>query len=667
MPRILILALIIFTLMPVSLAEENLDVLNGMVGDIAAKDMMRNYLDGKAAEAFAARKAELATVKSRDEADAYAAQRRVDFARQLGGFPEKTPLNVRWRGNGSGHGFRYDKVTYESRPGFLVTAVAYLPLDRKAAPYPAVLIPCGHSANGKAEAAYQRAAISLARNGIAAMIYDPFGQGERYYYYKEDGTLEFGTTLQHTVAGVGAILTGLNTATYRVWDGMRGIDYLLSRDDIDPKRIGCTGNSGGGTLTSYIMALDPRVLAAAPSCYLTNFERIFATIGPQDAEQNVFGLLAHGIDQPDYILMRAPKPTLMCVATQDFFGIDGSWDTFRQAKGFYGRYGLSEQVDLIEADDVHGFSKPRREAMVRFMTRWFFGVQKTIVEPDFDVLSEKEVLCTPTGRTIDEENSISIPELSQQRNNGFAKQRAELWKNPSKALAQVAESIALRDPVEFQNPAIERKEALQRTGYTITHLTISPEAGIVIPGVLFEPEGESKAATLYCNDQGKAADAQVGGPIEARVLAGETVLAVDLRGFGETISDRSYKSWAPYVGADWQDYYHAYLLGKTHVGMRVEDILSAVPLLSDKGALELVAHGQAVIPALHAAALANDQFAKVTLDGGPPSWTDVVNTPRAAQQLVNSVHGALLYYDLPNLAQSLGDKLSWENAAVREF
>ena len=91
-----------------------------------------------------------------------------------------------------------------------------------------------------------------------------------------------------------ASCSGSNTARFEIWDGMRAIDYLQSRPEIDPQRIGCTGNSGGGTQTSYLMALDDRIHAAAPSCYITSLPRLLATIGPQDSEQHLFGQLAVG-------------------------------------------------------------------------------------------------------------------------------------------------------------------------------------------------------------------------------------------------------------------------------------------------------------------------------------------------------------------------------------
>ena len=89
------------------------------------------------------------------------------------------------------------------------------------------------------------------------------------------------------MAGIGAILVGRQLASYRIWDGIRALDYLASRPEIDSARLACTGNSGGGTMTSYLMALDDRIAVAAPSCFITSLERLFATIGPQDAEQNI--------------------------------------------------------------------------------------------------------------------------------------------------------------------------------------------------------------------------------------------------------------------------------------------------------------------------------------------------------------------------------------------
>src|SRR5262249_23604046 len=274
--------------------------------------MLHTYLLAECQKHFNARRQTIAALKTPDDIRRRQTELRERFIEALGGFPSKTPLNARTVGTLKGDGFRVERVVYESRSNHHVTALFYIPEGK--APFPGVLMPCGHSANGKAVEAYQRACILMAKNGLAVLCYDPIGQGERIQLLDRLGKPAIaGSTSEHTMAGVGALLVGSSTATYRIWDGIRSLDYLASRPEVDPKRLGCTGNSGGGTLTAYLMALDDRIVAAAPSCYITSLERLFATIGPQDAEQNITGQVAFSMEHADYLTMRAPRPTLVCV------------------------------------------------------------------------------------------------------------------------------------------------------------------------------------------------------------------------------------------------------------------------------------------------------------------------------------------------------------------
>ena len=177
--------------------------------------------------------------------------------RSLGDLPDRTPLNPKVVGTLTRKGYRVEKVIFESRPNHHVTANLYLPEGKP--PFPGVLLPCGHSDNGKAYEDYQRACILLARNGMAVLCYDPIGQGERFQLLDLEGKPVVRGTTEHTMAGIGALLVGRQLAGYRIWDGFRALDYLASRPEVDPDRLGCTGNSGGGTLTAYLMALDDRI------------------------------------------------------------------------------------------------------------------------------------------------------------------------------------------------------------------------------------------------------------------------------------------------------------------------------------------------------------------------------------------------------------------------
>lgn len=648
-------------LMAAFAGADSFTLLAGGIDGAHAAEMMNRYFMRQAEEAFAARTARYEALETEDDIRAYQSDMRMFFETQLGGFPERTPLNARTIESGARNGFRYEKVIFESRPGLFVTGLLFLP--KTPGPYPGVIVPCGHSANGKAADPYQRICMLLAENGMAAFIYDPVSQGERYTYLKDDGTPEFGATLEHTLLGVGAILTGTNLAMYRIWDGMRAIDYLIERDDIDPERIGCTGNSGGGTLTSYLMALDERIQCAAPNCYLTTFERLLNTIGPQDAEQNIFGQVAYGLDHADYLHLRAPKPTLIGAATQDFFDISGTWTTYREAKRLFSRLGYSERVSIIEDDAQHGFTQPLREATARWMSRWLLEKDHVIVEPDFEVFTDEEALVTPNGQVMLLEGAISVLDLNAQRESILREQRRAFRETTDDEafLAQVRRLTGVKD-ADAAPPDADKVGEIRNDGYRLEQWLLYPEPGIVLPAVWAVPDVWSGDLVIVVHPQGKAAVFEEIGAGPALLAEGHAVFAPDLRGWGETNTRDNPKGWQRQIGADWQNYFFGYLLGRSHVGMRTADIRDAARHVHAKldrtpRRIRLTASGHATPPALHAAALYQDLFDHVLLEDGIPSWSEVVKTPRARQQLINAVHDALSWYDLPDLAALLPDDM----------
>ena len=625
-------------------------LLNGQIEEKPAAEMMKWYFLDQVKKACDDRSEAYDSLKTPEDIIAYQRKLHTFFVTQLGGLPERTPLNAQTVAQGERDLFRFEKIIYESRPNHFVTALLYLPKTK--APWPGIIVPCGHSVNGKASEAYQRACMLLAANGMAVLCYDPIGQGERYAYLTEEGKAEFGSTLEHTLLGIGAILTGTNTAAYRIWDGMRAIDYLQSRDDIIADRIGCTGNSGGGTLTSYLMALDERIVCAAPSCYLTSFDRLLNTIGAQDAEQNIYGQIAFGMDHADYVHMRAPKPTLMCTATKDFFDITGSWNTFREAKRLFTRLGYAERMDIIEYDAEHGFSQPLREGAARWMSRWLLEQDRVITEPDFTIFSDEEAQCSPQGQVMLMDNALSVLDLNAMRADQLKEKRAAFRKESSdeELRNKVKELIAYTET--SPRPEFATVEVITVDDVTYETFQIKPEDGVVLPAILATPKEFSGDYILVLHESGKSAVFDKNGIGANMLKAGNAVLAVDLRGMGETQGSQSPNGWHPYVGSDWKDYFTAYLLGKSYVGMRVTDIHAVTGWLKaykNTRSVQLVATGNATVPALHAAVLYPDLFAHITLKDGIPSWEKVVKTPRAKCQLINAVHDALSWYDLPDL------------------
>lgn len=630
--------------------------------------MLREYFDARRAPLHEARKNAVAAIDTPDAVRQRAGEMRRLFVDALGGFPERTPLNARVVGSGEGEGFRYERILYESLPDYPVTAVLFLP--DTPGPYPAVLVPCGHSDNGKASELYQRACILLARHGIAALIYDPIGQGERYLYLDEHNRPLFGTTQEHTTVGVGCMLTGTNLAMYRIWDGMRGLDYLQSRADIDGERLGCTGNSGGGTLTSYLMALDDRIVAAAPSCYLTTFDHLLTAIGPQDAEQNIAGQLLYGMDHADYITMRAPKPTLMCVAKQDYFPVAGARETFEEAKRLYTILGQPERIAMVEADEKHGFSTVLRVGAVNLMRRWLLDETEPIADEELEVLSESEMQCSQSGQIYTEPGYRSLNDILIERSKVLESGREWLRKAAPDALREeIRKVFGPRASLAFDMHQGETQE--NKTAARITLTDSATGARRLIPLDWYHPANPGAEAVLYLHDLGRANVAE-DSRLPLWLAEGKHVIAADLSGIGATLSDEN-KRWAGIPGADWPDFFRAYLISENIAWLRATEIEAIVlSRFWGDGLVEIVAHRDLTVPALHAAYFtcggSEKHLSKVSLEGGIPSWQAVIDARRAKHQLMNVVPGALEVYDLPDLAAALPEgMLNWRPDAVPVF
>ncbi len=208
------------------------------------------------------RRARLESVRTEPDLLRLQAELRTKLLRMLGGLPStRTPLNAQITGRIQMAGYHIEKLIFESLPGIFVTALVYVP-DEGRAPHPAVLVPAGHSTNGKAY--YQALCQRLVRRGYVVIAWDPVGQGERSQFWDATrGRSRYNLICgEHAVLGNLAYLAGANLARWEVWDGMRALDYLLTRPEVDHGRISITGTSGGGFQTALIAALD----RADPGC-----------------------------------------------------------------------------------------------------------------------------------------------------------------------------------------------------------------------------------------------------------------------------------------------------------------------------------------------------------------------------------------------------------------
>ena len=687
-PCVIIALSLVFSILV--LADDSLRVLGDDAGKALDQELMREFYErvDDRTKAFEA-------IKSRGDCLKWQSDRKEFFLTQIGGLPERTPLNARTVRELEGEGYRVENVLFESRPNHHVSGNLYLP--KVEGPWPGVLVPCGHSHTGKAAGGYQRTAILLARNGMAAFCYDPIGQGERYQsldFEKENQffpsllprkleaphpRVQFLCTVEHTMMGIGSTLLGSNIAQYRIWDGMRAIDYLQSRDDILAEKIGCVGNSGGGTMTAYLGALDDRIVASMPICYLTTFRRLMETKGPQDGEQNIFGQIAFGMDEADYVIMRAPKPTMIGASTRDAtFDIGGTWDLFREAKRFYTRLGYPERVDLSEPDLRHGMYLPHREVAARWMHRWLLGEERDIREVDPSSLpdpitdeqwlelsegvwTKEELYCSPEGQVMLMPGERSVFEINATLELKLRSEREARWQK----LSEEEKRKRIRTTIGCEGKAKEAQwktiATLERDGYTIEKVILEgSENRIDLPGLLFLPRTSVAAAApvLYLHGTSMKEDAGPGKEIQKMVEDGHIVLAAELSGIGETETGLGKGDYGRgRFGQDLQEIVLAYLLGKSFVGIRTDDALrwsAALREHTGSDGVAVFAGGEASIPALHAAALSPNEFLQVELSKMIPSWAAILSSSENLNQLVNTVHGALQHYDLPDLVDLAG-------------
>lgn len=606
----------------------------------------------------------------KDIAD-YQTRLRTEFIDRIGGIPRPAALNAKVTGTIQKQGYSVEKILFESQPKFYVTGGLFLPDPKKfPPPWPAVLVVCGHSTEGKQQLGYQSGTALAALNGLAALIIDPVGQGERMQVLTDEGKPAIkGSTTEHTVLGTGAILVGWNTARWMIGDGMAAIDYLQSREDIQGDRIGCMGNSGGGTQTSYLMALDERITAAAPSCYITSFKRLLETIGPQDAEQNIYGQIELGMDHADYLMMRAPKPTMIASATQDFFDIQGTWGAFRDAKRLFQRFGAGRNIELVEVDATHGWHPMIRQASVQFMVQHLAGRITEVADTAIETLSVEEMNVTPEGQILLLPEAVSAFDHVRQEADRLAQARAAASPDATMLRETIRRTAVIRGLAKLPAPKVQSLPETKIGNLTYQAVKLHVSDDIYLPGLIARPDksatsenqkAKGSQVTFLVLAEGKDAATGANGEVEKRVANGETVFLLDLRGTGETlpIGKRWYHER---FGANGGNATVAYLLGKSMVGLRAEDCLVATRWIAETEGVErvnLVVSGELTIPALHAAALEPQLFEQVQLRDGSESWSEVAASPFSDNQIAGLVHGVLRNYDLPDLAKLVGDRPS---------
>jgi hypothetical protein len=302
-------------------------------------------------------------------------------------------------------------------------------------------------------------------------------------------------------------------------------------------------------------------------------------------------------------------------------------------------------VDLVESPTSHGYPKQQREAMARWMRRWLLETDDAVTEGDFAIAKDADLYCTRTGQVLEDLKGVSAFDLNALRADQLQNARnLRQVPPPGQQQAEVRRLLGL--PGTIRPAAVKELGEVKRDGHVIRRLLFEAEAGMPVPGLLFE--AGKGPLVVYLHEGGKGADAGPGGPIEKLVRDGKRVLALDLRGTGETAPGKLSPEKPGQFGVDFKEAFLALHLNRPLVGQKALDLLAVVAKAAPEGC-SVVAVGSVGPAALHAAAL-EPLIREVTVERSLASWDAVARTPLTVNQLTNVVPGALAVYDLPELA-----------------
>jgi len=617
------------------------------------------------------REVELAGIRDEADWEAYRKKLLANYRASLGlPYPERTPLEaetVRVLDRGT---YRIENLLYQSLPGVYVTANLYVP-QQGDPPWPGILFPCGHSANGKAYKYYHGAALGLVQKGYVVLVYDPPGQGERYQYLQEDGTPYLRSTTEHSLLAYPLFLMGKHLMAVRTWEGMRGIDYLLTRPEVDPGRIGCTGNSGGGTVTLHLVPLEPRIKVAVPVGTVNAPDLGLGYGSCGDGEQNLPRCVPFGITHADLMMLAWPRPYRLIKESQG--GVRrGTRESFVQAKFLYRTLGMPERMTYVETEWPHGYFQAMREPMYYWFGRWFYDRPDDSSEPELNLEKEEDLLCSSTGQILNEKGIALWQWAARQLEKIFPRRpvpaAGEQWTSFKNSLSAEIKEL-LNNPAPGMAPRAMVLDRLESPVAEIEKIALYTEEDIYLPCLYFKPKEKRKNAplVLLADSRGKTGD----GGLLAESLAGRGVgvFAVDLRGTGELRlsmrdeSDSAGGYTAQVLGVEGCTAVDGLKLGRPIFAMRVFDLLKSVEYLAASGAVG--EQGVAVVGrsscgpiALYAAAL-DSRIKGAILDSALVSFSELVNSRYYKYNFMDFLPRVLAHHDLPQVAGSLAPRTLW--------
>lgn len=604
------------------------------------------------------RTARLQSIRTRKDAEKYQEEVRRVIGKAFSPMPPRTPLNAVVTGVVKRPTHCIEKIVFESRPQFLVTANLYLPNNLRG-PTPAILGSCGHSQDGKALPTYQGFCQRLVQSGFIVLLFDPISQGERdqHYHLPPKAYIRRSCVTAHNMLGKQLELIGEFFGAWRAWDAIRALDYLLTRPEVDASRVGMTGNSGGGTMTTWLWPLEPRIKMAAPSCFLSPFLHNLENEMPQDAEQYPPGILGQGVDLADFFLARAPDPVLLLGQKYDYFDRRGFAEICAETRRFYRFFGAERNVHSFLGSNIHGYFPDAQEKMVGFFCNQS-GVtrpkKKPVVKPEKD----KVLFATPKGQVVPAGSKPAYRIMAEKANSLAATRRKLSGAELKKTLQRL-----LRLPARESRPHYRVLRPYPLYAPQVARYAVETEKNIrvILTKVLKET---SQAGTLdvekevhlhlphFSSEEEIARE-----PLAKKLIQRHPLYLLDVRGLGESVPDEEHGFFQHY-GKDYMFHGFFLLLGESYLGRRVHDVLSVIDLLVGEGARHVHLHGrgQGALIALFAALL-HPNVKGTTLKNLPLSFRDWVRTPVVKWPAANVVRGILKEMEIADCLRALGAKV----------
>ena len=616
-------------------------------------DMVQNYYRNLAKQAAKARAERLEKITTAGEAEHEVKLAKARLQKAFGKFPERCPLEPVVTGTLTRDGITCEKIIIQVRPGMHATMSVFYregsPVDEKK---PLILSLVGHNANGRAAGNGQRLLFSLARAGFIAADIDPIGQGERFQYDLGTGN----PVRQHNLAGKLIMLEDEFFGTWRVHDARCALDYMLTRSDVDTSRVGVCGTSGGGTLSSYLFALDDRIHAAAPACYLTTFMRNFNNELPCDSEQIPPGLWGNGGEMADFIIARAPAPAILLEVENDFFDVRGTAESLAEIKKIYSLLGKEDNCGMFVGPGSHCLSAELRKATFDFFVKHFM----TTV-PEYETIEpwpDEILYAAPNGKVTDLPGEVTIYEW-------FAKTAEQMAENRNPDAEKISAFLKSAFDVKESDTAIpdfRHNLGEGNLGFETSEFAI--ETDDFCEAILHISEGNLHhlkaydTVTLVVGHLDTATDM-------ADVKEYEGMLCgVDVRGIGRSrsLGCGRRENYFDYYDSDFFFDSTGKLLNASYLAGKIRDLRKTAALLKAHGCKRLVikAHGLGALVTLFTLGVDNTLADSVRLTGLPESYSSFAGNADVIWPQSHMIPGMLKVFDIPDLCAILEKSMDFK-------